>query len=282
VTPEGDRQAVGAGVRAHIKTGDVASALELFARKWRVWLASGDVRDAMDIASIALEADGAQAVEPWRARVLYADGLFAFRAGEMARAAARNEELLRVAKATGDARGECDGLTGLARIALREGRYDDVVFLARRGRELARAAGDAAAEDGPRHLEAVGVRMLGDYPAARELYLESLAQAETEGNTDRIATEEHNLGWVELHLGDVDAAEAMFRRRDSSGVANAYLDAWRDLTWAAVAARRTDWEEAKRRFEAGGKALEALGVVLDPDDALELDWLKGLLTAATC
>src|SRR5436189_231161 len=126
MTPEDDPQAVGAAVRAHIKTGDVASALELFARKWRVWLAGGDVRDAMEIASIALEADGAQAVEPWRARALYADGLFAFRAGEMARSAARNDELLRVAKPTGDARGECGGPTGPPRLAVARGRADDL------------------------------------------------------------------------------------------------------------------------------------------------------------
>jgi len=116
--------------------------------------------------------------------------------------------------------------------------------------------------------------MLGDYRRARELYLESLAAAQSAGNVDRVATEEHNLGWVELHLGDVDGAEARFRRRDGSGVDNAYLDAWRDLSWAAVACLRKDWTEARRRFEVGMKALDTLQAAPDPDDAFELEWLS--------
>src|SRR5207249_3256966 len=91
--------------------------------------------------------------------------------------------------------------------------------------------------DGPRHLEAVGVRMLGDYRRARELYLESLAAAQSAGNVDRVATEEHNLGWVDLHLGDVESAEARLRRRDGSGVGEAYLEAWRGLV--ALTRRRS-------------------------------------------
>ena len=269
-----DSKTVGTAVRAFARSGDAESALERCARGWRSWLASGDMDDGMVAAAAALEAPGAQTVEPWYARVLYADGLFAFRAGDVKRSRARNVELLRVARETGDVRGECDGLTGMARIALREGRYEDVVSLAREGLERARAARDAAAEDGPRHLEAVGVRMLGDYRRARELYLESLAAAQSAGNVDRVATEEHNLGWVDLHLGDVESAEARFRRRDGSGVDNAYLEAWRDLSWAAVACLRKDWTEARRRFGVGMKALEALQAAPDPDDALELEWLS--------
>lgn len=275
-------QTLGEDVRGLVARGDVAPALELFARNWRTWLATGDVRDGMAVASLLLDATGAGNVQPWRARVLYADGLLAFRAGDMVRSRARNEELLRLARATGDARGECDGLTGLARIALREGRYEDVVTLARDGRGRARAAGDPDAEDGPRHLEAVGVRLLGDYDAARELYLESLAEAEKAGNADRVASEDFNLGWVELHRGDVDAAEARFRSCETSSAPDPYLDAWRDLSWSAVACLRNRRDEARRRFEAGARALDELEVELDPDDALELEWLKALLAEPGC
>ena len=97
-----------------------------------------------------------------------------------------------------------------------------------------------------------------------------------------MATEDHNLGWVELHLGDLEAAEMRFRRRDESGVADAYLDAWRDLSWAAVACLRGDRREANSRFEAGAKAIAGLGMELDPDDAMELEWLKSILAESKC
>jgi hypothetical protein len=47
-----------------------------------------------------------------------------------------------------------------------------------------------------------------DYSAARELYLESLELNAALGNASSVAMEQPNLGWVELHLGNVDEAEA--------------------------------------------------------------------------
>jgi hypothetical protein len=41
--------------------------------------------------------------------------------------------------------------------------------------------------------------------------------------------EKHNLGWVELHLGNVDEAEACFRERDARAVNDVYGDAWSTL-----------------------------------------------------
>ena len=197
----------------------------------------------------------------------------------MGRSKQRNDECLAVARATSDVRGECDALTGLARVALRDGRFHDVVALARQARERAKAAGDAAAEASPLHLEAAGVRMLRDYAAARELYLESLALSENEGNARRVAMEQHNLGWVELHLDHIDEAAMRFQLLDLSAGADAYADAWKDVNWAAVHAARGDEAEARRRLERGERALEKLGVVLDPDDQFELDWVRSRLSA---
>ena len=163
--------------------------------------------------------------------------------------------------------------SGLARVALRDGRYGQVVALARQARERAEAAGDREAEASPLQLQAAGVRLQQNYSAARELYLESLDLIAVLGHRAWVAMENHNLGWVELQLGNVDEAEARFRQRDAQAADDAYGNAWSDLNWAAVAAERGDVEDAKRRFATGAQSLEELGVALDPDDRSELDWL---------
>lgn len=276
-----DIPAVANAVRAFVETGDTTSALEVVGRAWRVWTASGKVDEGATAAATALDAEGA--TDPtWRARALYGDGVIAFRAGDAQRSRARNEELLELARRSGDARGEADALTGLARLALREGDYAEVVRLAREGRERARAAGDAEAEGAPLHLEAAGTRLQGRYAEAKTLYLESLQLNKKIGNGAVVAMEKHNLGWVEVHLGDADAAERWFRERDADSSSDAYGDAWRDLNQSAVAVLRGDWAEARRRYDAGVAALQALDVVLDPDDVFERDWLASSLSERAC
>src|SRR5690349_9465238 len=89
-----------------------------------------------------------------------------------------------------------------------------VVELASRARELAQTQGDRSAEAGPLHLHAAGVRLTGDYEGARLLYLESLELNTELGNDAWQAMELHNLGWVELHRGDLDAAAERFKARE--------------------------------------------------------------------
>jgi len=148
-----------------------------------------------------------------------------------------------------------------------------LVRYAAEGRAKARLAGDIEAEASPLHLEAAGARLSQRYDAARALYMESLELNQRLGAAPFVAMERHNLGWVDLHRGDVDAAEAWFRERDRSSPPDAYDDAWVQLNWAAVACARGNRDEAKQRFGAGKAALEQLGVTLDPDDQAEFDWL---------
>lgn len=267
-----DPAAVADAVRAFVAAGDGASALEIVARAWRVWLSSGRLEEGRTAAQSALEATS-DTHGVLRARALYGDGAMAFRAGDAERSRARNQELLDIAQATGDVRGECDGFTGMARLALRDGDYAEVVRLAREARAKAVKANDPPAEAAPLHLEAAGTRLQRRYDEARRLYLESLDLNQRLENAPFVAMERHNLGWVDLHRGDLDAAEAWFRERDAGSPPDAYGDPWVDLNWAAVAVTRGRRDEAKQRFEAGRAALERLGTTLDPDDQAELDWL---------
>jgi len=267
-----DPAALEQAVRAFVEAGDAASALELVGRAWRAWASSGRLEEGRAAMELALNA-GRDTHGVWRARALYADGVIAFRAGDSERSRTRNEELLDIARATDDVRGECDGLTGMARLALRRGDYPEVIRLAREAREKAVAAGDPAAEAPPLHLEAAGMRLQRRYNDARRLYLDSLELNKRLGDRRVVAVEQHNLGWVELHRGDLDAAEAWFRERDTNSSRDAYGDAWAELNWAAVAVARGRIDEARRRFGLGAAALERLGMTLDPDDQGEFDWL---------
>jgi tetratricopeptide (TPR) repeat protein len=272
-----EREAVANAVRDFVAAGDPASALELVGRSWRIWFSRGELEEGSAVAAAALGAVGTGAAPIWRVRTLYADGLFAFRSGDQQRSLARNEEALRVARDIDDVRGECDALTGLARAALREGKYDDVVNLAREARGRARAVGDRESEASPLHLQAAGVRLRGEYAGARALYLESLDLNAALGRADSVEMEQQNLGWVELHLGNTDEAEGRFREGFARAVDDAFAIAFSNLAWAAIAAQRGNFEEAKQRFAEGRQAVEDLGVALDPDDQSELDWLSELL-----
>jgi len=269
-----ERAAVANAVHELARSGEAASACELVGRAWRIWFVRDELDQGTRALATALNAPDVESAGIWRVRALYADGVFAFRAGERDRSLARNEEALRAARELDDVRGECDALTGLARVALRDARYDAVVALARDAREAARKAGDRAAEASPLHLEAAGVRLQQEYAAARDLYLESLELSGTLGNEAGVAMEQHNLGWVELHLGNVDQAEVRFRERERYAGTDAYGNAWSNLNQAAISIARGDASEAQRRFSAGKQALDDLDAALDPDDQFEFDWLS--------
>ena len=277
-----DPHRLASAVRDLVQAGDVAAALELVGRGWRAWTSSGELALGASAAAAALNAPGASTVRTWRARALYGDGVLAFRALENERSRSRNEEALAVARGEGDVRGECDALTGLARLELRNGRYAEVVSLAREARALARRADDLEAEASPLHLEAAGVRLQQKYEAARDLYEASLDLNRRLGNHVLVGMEQHNLGWVELHLGNLEAAEDRFRERDRATASGVFDGVWSELNWAAVAARRGRMEEARRRFDEVVRKLQALHMSLDPDDQAEFDWLEGLLAAGEC
>lgn len=243
------------------------------ASSWRDWLARGEIAEGAARVQEALDAPGAEAASVERVRVLYAAHIFAFRLGRPSREAA--QQTLELARALGDVRGECDGLTGLARAALRATDYEEVIRFAEEGVRKAQDAGDEGAAVAPLHLHAAGVRLSGDYDRARDLYLQSLALAEHLGDTRMMGIEFHNLGWVELHRGDLDRAARMFADRDARSGVDAYSDAWRELNAAALAFVRGSREHALALLESGRRKLDELGVALDPDDQAEMDWLIG-------
>jgi len=210
-----------------------------------------------------------------RVRELYREGVEAFRRGEQARSRALNEEALELARAEGDGAGEALALVGLSRVAFREGDNTRVKELALTARELARATGDRSNEVSPLHMLAAGTRLSGDYDEARSLYVESLELNRSLGDTRRVGVELHNLGHVELHRGDVPAAERLFaERRELRDATDPYERAMDALNEAALAFAHGDPVAAEAPLRVAEETLAAAGIVLDPDDRFELEWLR--------
>ena len=249
-----------------------AQSLEELASTWRQWLVSGESETGHEALTKALLAGARPSRE--RAICLYADGLFLFRLGEQEASRERNQEALAAAREVGDAEAESLALVGLSRVAFRDGRHDEVVELATRARELAAGVGSEA-EVAPLHMQAAGTRLLPDYDRAAELYRESMELAKRIGNDRGVAMEQHNLGHVELHRGNIDEAERLFSARLEFAHASAdpYEHAVTALNQAALAAARRDEEQARKRFADARRLLDDNGILLDPDDAFEFDSL---------
>src|SRR2546428_13522065 len=205
----------------------------------------------------------------------------AFRAGDQAESKARNEQALAVAREIGDASTEALALVGLSRVAFRDGDYGRACALAREARDLVVAL-DPADGVAPLHMLAAGTRLAGDYERARELYTESLMLNERLGSTGMISVELHNLAYVNLHRGDVGAAEECFAAcselRRNSG--NPYDVAMEALNRAALSFAHGDPHATARLLAEARATLDDAGIQLDPDDRFEVDWLGAQLARA--
>jgi hypothetical protein len=254
--------------------GQEQAAAELAAGVWRLWLASSEVAGGRELCAAALDAG---AGEPSRARALalYGDGVLAFRQGAQAESQARNQQALAVARAVGDR--EALALVGLSRVALRDGDYPRVRRLAAQARGCTVGL-DAAAAVAPLHLLAAGTRLAGDLDEAAELYAESLELNRRLGDQRMVGVELHNLGHLELHRGNLAVAERWFA--EAAGLrdpADPYDAAMGELNQAALAVVRGNRQRAAGLLGRAQAMLDSAGIVLDPDDAFEVGWLRDRL-----
>jgi tetratricopeptide (TPR) repeat protein len=259
------------------REGEGDAAAELAANVWRLWLADGDLVGGRALLAAALDTPERQ---PSRARALalYGDGLLAFREGAMTDSAERNREALADSRKLGDRETEALALVGLSRVALRAGDYARVRELAGDARALT-AELEPFATVAPLHLLAAGTRLAGELDAAVGLYSESLELSRRLGDRRMEAIELHNIGHVEVHRGNLAEAERCF-----SGCAalrderDPYERAMTYLNGAALAEARRDRQRAAALLDATEAELAGNGVVLDPDDAFEVEWLRRQVT----
>lgn len=271
-----EREELVEAARFLAENGEEEAAAELAANVWRLWLVSGDVSGGRQLLAAALDVGEGR---PSRARALalYGAGSLAFRAGAQTESRDRNEAALEAARAVGDREAEALALVGLSRVAFRDGNYARVRLLAAEARELTRDL-DAAAGAAPLHMLAAGTRLAGDHDEAVELYTESLELNRRLGDSRMVGMELHNIGHVELHRGNVEAAERCFAEcADVRNHDDPYEAAMTHLNHAALAFARGDRERAAELLRRTQSTLDGAGIVLDPDDAFEVEWLHDQL-----
>ena len=156
---------------------------------------------------------------------------------------------------------------------MRDGDYDAVCSLASSARELVKDL-EPSADVAPLHLLAAGTRLAGALDEAAALYDESLELNRRLDDSYMVAVEHHNLGHVELHRGNVDAAERHFADARAARTENPYDVAMTDLNRAALAFGAGRRDEAAELLARAESTLDAAGIALDPDDRYEVDWLR--------
>jgi ATP/maltotriose-dependent transcriptional regulator MalT len=164
----------------------------------------------------------------------------------------------------------------LARVALRRGDLQHVAELAGEARAMARRSGERRLERMPIHMQAVAVRMSGQYSEARVLYEESIQLNIQLGEERMVAVEHRNLAYVELHDGHADRARQLFADAAQEARALGYnaLEPFLLLDAAVVALQDGDVARAASLAAATRTALAETGQIADPDDAAEEERLE--------
>ena len=194
---------------------------------------------------------------------------------------ASSEASLEAARAVRDPEALALAHLGLSRVAFLDGEYDHARSLAAQAREFARTLAPAIGQ-APLHMHAQGTRLTGDYDRAAALFEESLALNRGLGDLGMVGVELHNLGHVEIHRGNIDAAERYFVECEELGASDdAYGAAMTHLNRAAVAFARGESDRAETLLADAESILGETGPYPAPDDRFELDWLRGQLAEAS-
>jgi ATP/maltotriose-dependent transcriptional regulator MalT len=243
---------------------DPANATELAARTWRLWMAARDIEGGRRFLSEVLDEREPQQSR-WRGLALYGDGLFAYWDGDHAAARRRNEEAHALAQQLDDAEALLFAELGLSRVAFEDGDHERAAALAAAARARAAEFG-AAMGQAPLHMEAQAARLAGDYDAAAALFEQSLALNRRIDDPSMVTAELHNLGLVEVHRGNADAAERYFAQLPPPE--DSYSEALMGVTEAGVAFRRGDAVRAR------ALVADLDGEDFASDDRAELEWLR--------
>jgi len=247
-----ERESYSNAARVLLEKGDEEGAIEIAANAWRLWIVARDLDGGRAFLASVLEKDEKN---PSRARslALYGDALLAFRQGKIEESRQRSQAALDAALVVNDR----EALT-LAYLAL----------------SLDPAMGQA-----PLFLHASATRLIGDYDQAAALFEQSLELNRKLRDQGMVAAELQNLGFVEIHRGNVDAAERYFTEGEKIAPAtDPYSNAMSIINKAVIAFLRGERDESRSLLQRAQSVFKEAGIAPGADDQFEIDWLQRQLT----
>jgi tetratricopeptide (TPR) repeat protein len=202
----------------------------------------------------------------------------AFRQGKIEESRQRSQAALDAALVVNDREALTLAYLGFSRVAFEDGDYAKFASLAFKARQFARDLGPAMGQ-APLFLHASATRLTGDYDQAAALFEQSLELNRKIGDQGMVAAELQNLGFVEIHRGNVDVAERYFTEGEKIGpAADPYGTAMSIINKAVIAFLRGNRDESLSLLQRAQSVFKEAGMDPGADDQFEIDWLHEQLT----
>jgi tetratricopeptide (TPR) repeat protein len=272
-----ERESYANATRVLLEKGDEEAAVELAANAWRLWMVARDLKGGREFLASVLDKGGKK---PSRARslALYGDSLFAHLQGRVEESRERSQAALDAALVVNDSEALALAHLGLARVAVEKGSNAEAVRLALKARESARGLVPALGQ-APLFLNAQSIRLLGDYNKAAELFEKSLSLNRKINDRGMVAAELQNLGFVELHQGNLEHAKQCFTEFETMGFSDdPYFSGMNMFAQAFfVFAESGERDRSQTLFQRAQDIFKEAGITPGPDDQFEINWIEGQL-----
>jgi tetratricopeptide (TPR) repeat protein len=269
-----ERESYSHAARVLLESGDEDGAVEIAASAWRLWIVAQDVPGGRTFLADVLE-KGEKKPSRARSLALYGDALLAFRQGKIEESRQRSKAALDAALAANDPEALTFSYLALSRIAFEDGDYAQSLALAVKAREFARKL-DPAMGQAPLFLHAQATRMTGNYDKAAVLFEQSLDLNRRINDQGMVMAELQNLGFVEIHRGNIGAVERCFAESERLGSTNdPYGIAMMCLYRSVIEVVRGNTNKSRTLLQQAQSTLKEAGIEAAPDDQFEIDWLRG-------
>jgi tetratricopeptide (TPR) repeat protein len=267
-----ERESYADAARVLLEKGDEEGAAEIGANAWRLWMVARDVAGGRAFLAAILD-KGEKKPSRARSLALYGDALLAIRQGKIEESRQRSRVALEAALVVNDREALALASLALARVAIEGGDYAKSQTLAVKAREFARDL-DPAIGQAPLFLHAQATRMLGDYDKAAGLFEESLDLNRKINDQGMVFAELQNLGWVEVHRGNIDKAERCFNESEKlESASDPYSTAMKILSQAFIAFGRGDKDRSRILLLRAEDIFQEAKIVPGPDDQFEINWI---------
>jgi len=267
-----ERESYANAARALLERGEEEGATEIAANAWRLWVVARDPSGGRAFLASVLD-KGEKKPSRARSLALYGDALLAFRQGKIEESRQRSQAALDAAFVVNGPEALTLAYLALSRVIFEDGDYAHALTLAVKAREFARNL-DPSMGQAPLFLHANATRMTGDYDKAARLFEQSLDLNRTIGDSGMVRAELQNLGFVEIHRGNIDAAERYFAESERLGSADdPYSTAMANLYRAFIAFARGDKNGSRTLLQSTQSILKEAKIDPTPDDQFEINWL---------